>query len=180
MCMILNPSLKWKLKRLICKGFSSFKISSTKKHQNKDNSDFYIKACRRLQAARILISLPENIFKCSRVWKWSRPFLPLLALIICSTISAAPRACSLACWYRIFCFSISFSWRWNTNTQLTKRYKNSLRAAAPSSWIKVPQMSFPALLLPLPPHPLHSSDKKNGHHLKSLINLGQKGYVETF
>lgn len=37
--------------------------------------------------------------------------LPLLALIICSTISAAPRACSLACWYRIFCFSISFSWQ---------------------------------------------------------------------
>lgn len=36
--------------------------------------------------------------------------LPLLALHICSTISAAPRACSLACWYRIFCFSISFSW----------------------------------------------------------------------
>lgn len=34
---------------------------------------------------------------------------PLLALIIWSTISAAPRSCSLACWYSIFCFSISFS-----------------------------------------------------------------------
>lgn len=32
------------------------------------------------------------------------------ALIICSTISAAPRLCSRACWYRSLCFSISFSW----------------------------------------------------------------------
>lgn len=35
---------------------------------------------------------------------------PLQALIICSTISAAPRLCSRACWYRSLCFSISFSW----------------------------------------------------------------------
>lgn len=34
---------------------------------------------------------------------------PLQALIICSTISAAPRVCSRACWYRRRCFSISFS-----------------------------------------------------------------------
>lgn len=36
--------------------------------------------------------------------------LPLLALMVCSTISAAPRSWSRACWYRSFCFSISFSW----------------------------------------------------------------------
>lgn len=35
---------------------------------------------------------------------------PLQALIICSTISAAPRLCSRDCWYRSLCFSISFSW----------------------------------------------------------------------
>lgn len=35
---------------------------------------------------------------------------PLQALIIWSTISAAPRLCSRACWYRSLCFSISFSW----------------------------------------------------------------------
>lgn len=35
---------------------------------------------------------------------------PLLALIIWRTISAAPRSCKRACWYRVFCFSISFSW----------------------------------------------------------------------
>lgn len=39
------------------------------------------------------------------------PSLPLQALIICRTISAAPRLCSLACWYRSLCFSISFSCR---------------------------------------------------------------------
>lgn len=35
--------------------------------------------------------------------------LPLLALMVWSTISAAPRSCSRACWYNSFCFSISFS-----------------------------------------------------------------------
>lgn len=35
---------------------------------------------------------------------------PLQALIICNTISAAPRLCSRDCWYRSLCFSISFSW----------------------------------------------------------------------
>lgn len=39
--------------------------------------------------------------------------VPLLALIICKTISAAPLAWSRACWYKIFCFSISFSWNPN-------------------------------------------------------------------
>lgn len=34
---------------------------------------------------------------------------PLLALIIWRTISAAPRSCKRACWYSVFCFSISFS-----------------------------------------------------------------------
>lgn len=34
---------------------------------------------------------------------------PLQALIICSTISAAPRSCRRDCWYRSLCFSISFS-----------------------------------------------------------------------
>ncbi|TNN62820.1 hypothetical protein EYF80_026895 [Liparis tanakae] len=29
--------------------------------------------------------------------------------MVCSTISAAPRSCSRACWYSSFCFSISFS-----------------------------------------------------------------------
>lgn len=37
---------------------------------------------------------------------------PLQALIICNTISAAPRLCSRDCWYRSLCFSISFSWGW--------------------------------------------------------------------
>lgn len=35
--------------------------------------------------------------------------LPLQALIICSTISAAPRLWRRDCWYRSRCFSISFS-----------------------------------------------------------------------
>lgn len=47
--------------------------------------------------------------------------LPLVALIICNTISAAPRACSLACWYRIFCFSISFSWGANAHIYMQRR-----------------------------------------------------------
>lgn len=47
---------------------------------------------------------------------WLRGFLPLLALIIWSTISAAPRSWSLACWYSIFCFSISFSCVKTNNT----------------------------------------------------------------
>lgn len=34
---------------------------------------------------------------------------PLQALIICSTISAAPRLWRRDCWYRSRCFSISFS-----------------------------------------------------------------------
>lgn len=46
------------------------------------------------------------LIKTQRSFEW---VLPLLALIIWSTISAAPRSCSLACWYSIFCFSISFS-----------------------------------------------------------------------
>lgn len=35
--------------------------------------------------------------------------VPLQALIICRTISAAPRLWSLDCWYRSLCFSVSFS-----------------------------------------------------------------------
>lgn len=52
----------------------------------------------------------------TRAWTWCEPhrcaFLfrpPLQALIICRTISAAPRLWSLDCWYRSLCFSISFS-----------------------------------------------------------------------
>lgn len=55
----------------------------------------------------------------SQTWSWNWTFvqtkvslgltLPLQALIICSTISAAPRLWSLDCWYRSLCFSISFS-----------------------------------------------------------------------
>lgn len=41
-------------------------------------------------------------------WRWGAG-LPLQALIICRTISAAPRLWSLDCWYRSLCFSISFS-----------------------------------------------------------------------
>lgn len=36
--------------------------------------------------------------------------VPLLTLMVCRTISGAPRRCSLACWYSSFCFIISFSW----------------------------------------------------------------------
>lgn len=36
-------------------------------------------------------------------------FVPLLTLMVCRTISGAPRRCSLACWYSSFCFIISFS-----------------------------------------------------------------------
>lgn len=43
-------------------------------------------------------------------WDWGAQTAPLQALIICSTISAAPRLCSRDCWYRSLCFSISFSW----------------------------------------------------------------------
>lgn len=43
-----------------------------------------------------------------RMCEWVQQ-LPLQALIICSTISAAPRLCRRDCWYRSLCFSISFS-----------------------------------------------------------------------
>lgn len=43
-------------------------------------------------------------------WGLGAGTAPLQALIICNTISAAPRLCSRDCWYRSRCFSISFSW----------------------------------------------------------------------
>lgn len=68
-------------------------------------------------------------------WPAWKAWLPLLALIICSTISAAPRACSLACWYRIFCFSISFSWQAKWRVQLTRMLFDSWPMCSSSLWV---------------------------------------------
>lgn len=97
-------------------------------------------------------------------WK---AWLPLLALIICSTISAAPRACSLACWYRIFCFSISFSWQAKRQVQSTGMIRllaNMLQFPLADG---VPQRSFLyPLLLPLPR--LLRSSTDTGQSFRSL------------
>lgn len=124
---------------------------------------------------------------------------PLLALIICSTISAAPRACSLACWYRIFCFSISFSWeatRTHAHTHIlnihfTVPVLNSLQSGNRHKmfWLakgtsfsfmfyqedvfqndSVPQRSFLSLPPLLPPHPLHSSEDTKGQLSKLIFH----------
>lgn len=107
-----------------------------------------------------------NFFFKAAAWK---AWLPLLALIICSTISAAPRACSLACWYRIFCFSISFSWQAKWQVQSTRRIwllANMLQFPLGDG---VPQRSFLyPLLLPLP-RLLRSSTDTGGKVSKIFI-----------
>lgn len=50
-------------------------------------------------------------------------FVPLLTLMVCRTISGAPRRCSLACWYSSFCFIISFSCG-TSETQFVLRLKS--------------------------------------------------------
>lgn len=102
-------------------------------------------------------------------WK---AWLPLLALIICSTISAAPRACSLACWYRIFCFSISFSWQAEWQVQSTRMIWLLASMLQFPLGDGVPQRSFLyPLLLPLP-RPLRSS-ADTGQSFRTL-------YLEDF
>lgn len=64
-------------------------------------------ACKREMASNLKLKLNLGWNKSVSVTLGLT--LPLQALIICSTISAAPRLWSLDCWYRSLCFSISFS-----------------------------------------------------------------------
>lgn len=74
---------------------------------------------------------------------------PLQALIIWSTISAAPRLCSRDCWYRSLCFSISFSCSRARPTGPSESRLTSL-AFSPHSLIPHPSSLLPSL--PLPNH----------------------------
>lgn len=71
--------------------------------------------------------------------KWAEE--PLQALIICRTISAAPRLWSRDCWYSSLCFSISFSCRSDKlsellplNEDLTRRINRFRNDSSENNW----------------------------------------------
>ena len=91
--------------------------------------------------------------------------LPLLALMVWSTISAAPRSCSRACWYNSFCFSISFSYSCETGSIICK-FTDKTIIGINRQTVHLLQNS----LLPLHPRPLHhgnsertKSDRKDSY-----------------